>query len=369
MVEEAERRDWRRGVLLIGLSAAAIAVGLLATALSARSLRPVRALIAGVGRIPARRLHRPAEHPRRRRDLPARVEFDAITRALEERELALARQQQALLRAERLAAVGRVSGAGRARGAKSSVLHRPQRGDAPGRAGPRPVRDRLRGGRGQGAAPGRHPRGRPADRDDRAVSPHGSLPCPLAGRRGRERHRGRGAGLRGRRAGPRRHPGGAAARPRAPAGAGGRGAAPAGAAQPGPERARGDGGRRHAPAVHLGRGRGGARPGGGHRARHPRGGPAPPLRPALHHQAPRHGARAGAEPARSSRPTGARSGASAPGRRAPSFTSGCHPPRRPRWGSSRPRTPEGPRRPVAVRERARAQGRCYPAPPQQVPRR
>ena len=32
-----------------------------------------------------------------------------MTRALEERELALARQQQALLRAERLAAVGRVS--------------------------------------------------------------------------------------------------------------------------------------------------------------------------------------------------------------------------------------------------------------------
>ncbi|HZJ55023.1 MAG TPA: ATP-binding protein [Myxococcaceae bacterium] len=109
VVEEAERRDRRRGVLLIGLSVAAIAVGLLATALSARSLRPVRALIAGVGRI-------------RRGDYTGQLnipgddeisqlgrEFDAMTRALEEREQALARQQQALLRAERLAAVGRVS--------------------------------------------------------------------------------------------------------------------------------------------------------------------------------------------------------------------------------------------------------------------
>jgi len=109
VVAEAERRDRRRGVLLIGLSVAAIAVGLLATALSARSLRPVRALIAGVGQI-------------RRGDYTAQLnipgddeisqlgqEFDAMTRALEERELALARQQQALLRAERLAAVGRVS--------------------------------------------------------------------------------------------------------------------------------------------------------------------------------------------------------------------------------------------------------------------
>ena len=50
VVEEAEHRDRRRGVLLISLSVAAIAVGLLATALSARTPRPVRALIAGVGR-------------------------------------------------------------------------------------------------------------------------------------------------------------------------------------------------------------------------------------------------------------------------------------------------------------------------------
>ena len=109
VVVEAERRERSRGVLLIGLSVAAIAVGLLATAISARSLRPVRTLIAGVGQI-------------RRGDYTARLnlagddeisqlgrEFDAMSGALEEREQALARQQQALLRAERLAAVGRVS--------------------------------------------------------------------------------------------------------------------------------------------------------------------------------------------------------------------------------------------------------------------
>jgi len=109
VVAEAERRERSRGVLLIGLSVVAIAVGLIATAMSARSLRPVRTLIAGVGRI-------------RRGDYSARLnipgddeisqlgrEFDAMSRALEEREQALARQQQALLRAERLAAVGRVS--------------------------------------------------------------------------------------------------------------------------------------------------------------------------------------------------------------------------------------------------------------------
>ena len=90
VVVEAERRERSRGVLLIGLSVAAIAVGLLATAISARSLRPVRTLIAGVGRI-------------RRGDYTARLnlpgddeifqlgrEFDAMSGALEEREQALA---------------------------------------------------------------------------------------------------------------------------------------------------------------------------------------------------------------------------------------------------------------------------------------
>ena len=109
VVAEAERRERRGGVVLIGLSVIAIAVGLLATAFSARSLRPVRTLIDGVGRI-------------RRGDYTAQLnipgddeisqlgrEFDAMTRALEERAQALSRQQQALVRAERLAAVGRVS--------------------------------------------------------------------------------------------------------------------------------------------------------------------------------------------------------------------------------------------------------------------
>jgi two-component system NtrC family sensor kinase len=109
VVDQAERRERSRGLLIIGLSVVAIVVGLLATALSARSLRPVRTLIEGVGRI-------------RRGDYSAQLripgddeisqlgrEFDAMARALEEREQALAEQQEKLVRAERLAAVGRVS--------------------------------------------------------------------------------------------------------------------------------------------------------------------------------------------------------------------------------------------------------------------
>jgi signal transduction histidine kinase len=87
----------------------AIGVGLLATALSARSLRPVRTLIEGAGRI--RRGDYPAQMNLRGDDEISQLgrEFDAMARALEARERALAEQRDALVRAERLAAVGRVS--------------------------------------------------------------------------------------------------------------------------------------------------------------------------------------------------------------------------------------------------------------------
>jgi two-component system NtrC family sensor kinase len=109
VVDQAERRERSRGLLIIGLSVLAIAVGLLVTALSARSLRPVRTLIDGVGRI--RRGDYTAQLNLRGEDEISQLgrEFDAMTRALEERELALAKQQEQLVRAERLAAVGRVS--------------------------------------------------------------------------------------------------------------------------------------------------------------------------------------------------------------------------------------------------------------------
>ena len=109
VVDQAERRERSRGLLIIGLSVLAIGVGLLATAHSARSLRPVRTLIEGAGRI--RRGDYPAQLNLRGDDEISQLgrEFDAMARALEARERALAEQRDALVRAERLAAVGRVS--------------------------------------------------------------------------------------------------------------------------------------------------------------------------------------------------------------------------------------------------------------------
>lgn len=108
-VDETERRERRSGVAIISLSVLAIAVGLIATAISARTLRPVKTLIEGVSRIG-------------RGDYTAKLgiqghdeiavlarEFDAMARSLKEREEQLRENQEALLRAERLAVVGRVS--------------------------------------------------------------------------------------------------------------------------------------------------------------------------------------------------------------------------------------------------------------------
>jgi len=108
-VDVAEARERQSGLLIIALSVLAIAVGLLATALSARTLRPVRRLTEGVMRVS-------------RGDYPAQLglkgddeisvlsrEFDAMARSLREREAQLREKQEALLRAEQLAAVGRIS--------------------------------------------------------------------------------------------------------------------------------------------------------------------------------------------------------------------------------------------------------------------
>lgn len=104
-----QERERRTGVAILGLSVLAIVVGLLATGFAARSLRPVRTLIDGVSRIS-------------RGDYSTKLgisgddeiavlarEFDAMARSLAEREAQLAQKQEALLRAERLAAAGRVS--------------------------------------------------------------------------------------------------------------------------------------------------------------------------------------------------------------------------------------------------------------------
>jgi two-component system, NtrC family, sensor kinase len=108
-VELAARRERSRGILFIALTILSVGVGLLATALSARSLAPVRTLIAGVGRV--RTGDYAAQLPVRGDDEIAQLarEFNAMARELAERQRQLAEKQRALLLAERLAAVGRIS--------------------------------------------------------------------------------------------------------------------------------------------------------------------------------------------------------------------------------------------------------------------
>lgn len=108
-VEAAERRERRTGLLIIALSVLAISVGLLATAISARTLKPVRTLIEGVSRIG--RGDYTAQLGVRGADEIATLahEFDAMAKSLREREAQLKEKQEALLRAEQLAAVGRIS--------------------------------------------------------------------------------------------------------------------------------------------------------------------------------------------------------------------------------------------------------------------
>jgi signal transduction histidine kinase len=108
-VTRTQERERRTGVVILGLSVVAIAVGLLATLVAARALRPVRTLIDGASRVG-------------RGDYSAQIglkgedeisllgrEFDHMARSLKEREAQLAEKQAELLRAERLAAVGRMA--------------------------------------------------------------------------------------------------------------------------------------------------------------------------------------------------------------------------------------------------------------------
>jgi two-component system NtrC family sensor kinase len=108
-VQLAQERERRTGLAILGLSVLAIGVGLVATALSARSLRPVRTLIEGVSRIA--RGDYSAKLGIKGHDEIATLAraFDAMATSLQQREAQLKAQQEALLRAEQLAAVGRIS--------------------------------------------------------------------------------------------------------------------------------------------------------------------------------------------------------------------------------------------------------------------
>ena len=108
-VDAAEHRVRRTGFAIVGLSLLAVGVGLVATLVSARALRPVGTLIEGVARI--KRGDFGAQLGVQGQDEIAHLarEFDAMAKSLRERDALLREQQEALLRAEKLAAVGRVS--------------------------------------------------------------------------------------------------------------------------------------------------------------------------------------------------------------------------------------------------------------------
>ena len=108
-VEATEQRARRTGIAIVALSLVAIAVGLVVTAISARSLRPVATLIEGVSRI-GRGDYSATLGVQGEDEIAVLArEFDAMAKSLREREAQLEEKQAALLRAEKLAAVGRVA--------------------------------------------------------------------------------------------------------------------------------------------------------------------------------------------------------------------------------------------------------------------
>ncbi|HLT29140.1 MAG TPA: ATP-binding protein [Myxococcaceae bacterium] len=108
-VQLAQVRERRSGIAIIGLSILSICLGLFATWVSARNLRPVQALIAGATRIA--RGEYPARLGVKGEDEIATLAraFDAMATSLQEREAELKAQGEALRRAEQLAAIGRLS--------------------------------------------------------------------------------------------------------------------------------------------------------------------------------------------------------------------------------------------------------------------
>lgn len=108
-VRRAQERGRRTEVAIILLPTVAIGVGLLATGLAARTLRPLRTLYQGIGRIRHGDFEAKLGIPGDDEVAQLAKEFDAMAGALKERDALLKQKQQELLRAERLAAVGRVS--------------------------------------------------------------------------------------------------------------------------------------------------------------------------------------------------------------------------------------------------------------------
>jgi two-component system, NtrC family, sensor kinase len=109
-VEEAEKQERAARWAVLGLSALALAVGLLVMWISQRALRPIRALTEAaqrLGRVGPESVAVP-EQGGDELSLLAR-EFNAMAQRLAAREHELRAQGEALVRSERLAAIGRIA--------------------------------------------------------------------------------------------------------------------------------------------------------------------------------------------------------------------------------------------------------------------
>jgi signal transduction histidine kinase len=109
-VEEAEKQERAARWAVLGLSAVALAVGVLMMWISHRALRPIRALTEAaqrLGRVGPESVAVP-EQGGDELALLAR-EFNAMAQRLAARERQLRAQGEALLRSERLAAIGRIA--------------------------------------------------------------------------------------------------------------------------------------------------------------------------------------------------------------------------------------------------------------------
>ena len=109
-VDEAERQERAARWALVAVSAMALLVGLLVMWLSQRALRPIRTLTEAAQRL-GRGSPESVAVPERGGDELAMLarEFNAMAQRLAARERELRAQGEALLRSERLAAIGRIA--------------------------------------------------------------------------------------------------------------------------------------------------------------------------------------------------------------------------------------------------------------------